>query len=294
MSHKDKTVYLNGEYLPCCDAHLDVEDRGTFFADGVYEVVRYFGGRPLGMAEHLQRLQRSLSEIRLDPPPETGRLDEISNELVHRNATPDATVYWQVTRGSAPRDAAFPQNTQPTVLAISSPAAPLESETQPTALKAVFVDDLRWHRCDIKSLMLLPNVLAKNQALDAGVDEAILHRGDTVTEGTATSVCIVHNGRLWTHPADQWILDGITRRALLKLARQEGIETVERTFTTDQLLRADEVMLCGTTKLVAGVSWVDSQAIGQETTGPVTNHLHAAMVRYIRRQCLYADPPEHI
>ena len=283
-------MYLNGQYLPAYSACMGVEERGTFFADGVYEVVRYFAGRPLGMAEHLQRLQRSLREIRLDPPADADHLDEISDELIRRNELTDATVYWQVTRGCAPRDAAFPKGVEPTVLAISYPAAPLDPDGQPAVLKAVLAEDLRWHRCDIKSLMLLANVLAKNEALDAGADEAILHRGDTVTEGTATSVCIVHQGQLWTHPADQWILDGITRRMLLKLAGQEGIETIERPFTVEQLFAADEVILCGTTKLVAAVASIDGRSIGDTTPGPVTDRLHAAMVAHIRQRCFATDP----
>ncbi len=285
MDRDEKMVYLNGRFIPRGDARLDIEDRGSLFADGVYEVVRYFNGQPLGMAEHLKRLKHSLFAVRLNPPPDAAGLDRISDELVRRNATPNATVYWQITRGSAPRDAAFPAGNPPTVLAISYPANRLEDEALPVVLTAVTLPDLRWHRCDIKSLMLLGNVLAKNQALESGADEAILCRGQVVTEGTATSVSIVHGGQLWTHPADQDILDGITRRIVLKLARQLGIKTIEQTFTIDQLKNAHEVMVCGTTKLVAAVGRIDDQAIGDGGIGPVTASLHEAMLGYIHQQC---------
>ena len=281
----EKTVYLNGQFLPRSQASLDIEERGVFFADGVYEVVRYFNGQALGMDDHLERLERSLEAIRLEPPPQTRQLDEISDELIRRNATPDATVYWQITRGSAPRDAAFPVDVKPTLLAMAYPAQPLDTQPRPAVLSAILTPDLRWHRCDIKSLMLLANVLAKNAALDAGADEAILHRDDVVTEGTATSVCIVHRGELWTHPADHEILDGITRRIVLRLARELGIATIERPFTVDQLLTADEVLICGTTKLVAAVGRVGDHVIRDGVIGPVTQRLYTAIANLIRRQC---------
>lgn len=278
-------VYLNGQFLPRSQAKLDIEDRGALFADGVYEVVRYFSGRPLAMADHVGRLRESLAAIRLEPHPDAEKLDHVSDELVRRNGYQDATVYWQVSRGSAPRNAAFPKGGRPTVLAISYPAPPLDPQSQPTQIDTILAEDVRWHCCSIKSLMLLGNVLAKNQALDAGADEAILHRGGRVTEGTATSVCIVRDEQLWTHPADRWILDGITRRILLRLARHSGVPVVEKPFEIEALWSASEVMVCGTTKLVASVQRVDQRPIGAGRVGPITKLLYEAMVKYILQAC---------
>ncbi len=285
MTSPEAQVYLNGRFVPRSQATLDIEDRGALFADGVYEVVRYYAGRPLAVREHIDRLRGSLDAIQLPPPPQVDRLDAISDELLSRNGLTDAKLYWQVTRGSAPRDHAYPDRPTPTLLAIAYPQPPLDPSAQPPAVRAILTEDLRWHLCSIKSLMLLPNVLAKNAALQAGAYEAILHRGGRVTEATATSVFVVREDQLWTHPADQWILDGITRRMLLDQARQAGMTALEQPFTTTQLLEADEVILCGTTNPVAGVVGVDDRMIGGGGVGPVTKRLHALLMRGIQDAC---------
>lgn len=279
-------MYLNGVFLPRSQARLDIEDRGSMFADGVYEVIAYHHGRPLAMREHSDRLRASLQAIELSAPPQVDQLGPISDELVRRNGLENAKVYWQITRGSAPRDHAFPPpDTPPTVFAIAYPMAALDRRSEPAKLRAILVEDIRWHRCSIKSLLLLPNALAKNQAKKAGADEAILHRGPTVTEGTATSVFIVRDNQLWTHPADQWILDGITRRLVLRLAHETGVPAFERTFTTQQLLTADEVLICGTTTPVAGVVQIDQHTLHDGQIGPTTRKLHDALVAYIFQTC---------
>lgn len=255
------------------------------FADGVYEVVRYYGGQPYAMQEHIDRLRGSLEAIRLAEPDELGDFESISSRLVQRNQLKDVDLYWQISRGSAPRGHRFPAESRPTVLAIAYPAEPLDPQAEPGSVAAVLAPDIRWHQCSIKSLMLLPNVLARNFALDAGVDEAILHRDGTVTEGTATSVLIVRGDEVWTHPADQWILGGITRGILLQLAGERGMVLREKTYTCDELLEADEVMICGTTALLAGVVKVDGRQIGQGGVGPVTRELHAGLVRHILSAC---------
>ena len=285
MADVSPWIYLNGQYVPRNEGSLDVEDRGVLFADGVYEVVRFFGGKPLAMQAHVQRMVQSLEAIQISAPPDVSRLDEISRELVRRNNLANATAYWQVTRGASPRNALFPSDVRPTVLVITHPAPPLETASDPPTATAILADDLRWHRCDIKSLMLLPNVLAKNHAAQAGADEAILHRSGTVTEGTATSVAIVRDGHLWTHPTDHWILDGITRRIVFDLAIRSGSNVVMREFHVDDLLTADEVILCGTTKLVTAVLRVEDRLIGTGQIGPVARRLHEAMVRHITTQC---------
>ena len=285
VASDEHQVYLNSTFVPRSQATLDIEDRGAMFADGVYEVVRYYAGRPFAMRQHLSRLRTSLEAIQLPEPYQIGQLDGISDELVRRNNLPDASVYWQVTRGSSPRRHVIPTEVQPTVLAIAYPASPLDPAAKMMTLSAILADDLRWHGCSIKSLMLLPNVLAKSLARDAGADEAILHRDGQVTEGTATSVFMVTQGQLWTHRADQWILGGITRQAVLELAHQAGIPTFERTFTTNQLLGADEVLICGTSTLMAAVARIDGHSIGNGKAGLISTHLHRLLVEHVSRAC---------
>ncbi len=285
MDHRESDVYLNGDFLRRSQAVLDIEDRGAMFADGVYEVIRYYAGRPYAIHEHLARLRSSLGAIELPEPPRLEHLVAVSDELVKRNRLSDAQVYWQITRGSWPRHHAFDPDAAPTVLAVAYPQPPLDPEAPPPAINAVLTPDIRWHRCDIKSLMLLPNVLAKNQALNAGAQEAIFHRDHRITEGTATSVFIVHQGQLWTHPANQWILDGVTRRTILALSIKADIAATERTFTADELLAADEVFMCGTTLHVAGAVKVGHKHIGNGQVGQVTKTLHRMLVNHIWQAC---------
>jgi D-alanine transaminase len=285
MSPTEPHVYLNGRFLPRSQATFDIEDRGTMFADGVYEVVRYYNARPLALDRHIARLKQSLAAIRITEPTELPRLGEITAELLNRNHYPEASVYWQVTRGPAKRHHLFPAQPKPTVLVLAYPLQPIDLHAPPPTVTAILADDIRWQHCAIKSLMLLPNVLAKNQAHDAGADEAILHRGDTVTEGTSTNVMVVRGGELWTHPANQWILGGITRSIILELARAEGITVFECAVTVSQLLEADEVFVSGSTTHVAGVLAVDGQVIGGGAVGPVTQRLHRALFARIAQEC---------
>lgn len=277
-------VYLNGAYVPRGEAKLDIEDRGAMFADGVYEVVHYFGGRAFAMDQHVQRLQRSMAAIELAAPP-ADQFAAISNELVRRNNLDDATVYWQVTRGSAKRNHAIPADATPTVLAIAYANGPFDFDAGPAGVTATLVADLRWHRCAIKSLMLLANVLAKSQAQRAGAYEAILHRGDLITEGSSTNVLVVLDGQVHTHPANDMILGGITRDIVLHLARDNGLVCSEKAATVAQLMAAEEIMLTGTTTLVAAVTHVDQTPIAGGNVGPVTSKLHGLLVDHIAAAC---------
>jgi D-alanine transaminase len=282
----EPVVYLNGRFVPRSQASLDVEDRGALFGDGVYEVLRYYHGKPLAMPEHVARLDRSLKEVGLKSSPDVAQLPAVSDELLSRNGLSDAKLYWQVTRGaSTPREHAFPKNTPPTVLAIAYPEKPLDPALPARGVAAILHEDERWHRCHIKSLMLLPNVMARNKAMELGAYEAIFHRGDIVTEATCTSLFMVRKGSLVTHPADQWILPGVTRTLVLRLARQAGILVRERTFTVGELLRADEVFLCGTTTHIAGVTHIDNQAITSGAVGPLTQRLHELFMERIAKEC---------
>jgi D-alanine transaminase len=279
-------VYLDGRILPKREASLSVEDRGTLFADGVYEVLRYYAGRPLAMDAHVARLRRSLAAIRLAEPDEVDRLADITASVLDHSGLRDAKVYWQITRGSAARDYAIPRGVRPTVLVMAYPAAAVEVAAPPACLRAAILPDERWANCWIKSLMLLGNMLATNAALDAGVDAAILQRDGRVTEGASTNVFSVRDGELWTHPADRWVLAGVTRALVLEIAAESGIPVHERPVTVDALLSADEVLLTGTTTHVAAVGQVGDRRIGTGEPGPITRQLHAGLMARIERACL--------
>ena len=285
MNETDPFVFLNGRFLRRSEASLSVEDRGAMFADGVYEVVMYCGGRPVAMDKHLLRLGRSMAAIHLPVIDAADTLDSISDELVRRNGCEYAKVYWQVTRGVAERNHLIDPALTPTVLAMAYPMPPLDTKACAPKASAILTPDERWANCWIKSLMLLPNALAMTKARDAGADEAIMVRDGVVTEGSATNVLIVRDGELWTHPADRHILGGITRDIVLGLACRMKIVCHEEPFGTDDLMAAPEVMICGTTMCLTAVCSVDGTQIGDGQVGPVTARLHRGMMDHVARAC---------
>lgn len=293
MDRNIPIVYLNGQYLPKGEAALSVEDRGTLFGDGVYEVIRYYGGRPLAMAEHVARFRNSLRAIHLAEPPEFERLPEITDEVLSRSGIAEAKIYWQITRGACPRDYPFPPAaggtgavTRPSVLVMPYAVPALRDDEPLRSLKAVLLEDQRWHNCWIKAITLLPNMLAYNEALARGADVAILHRGERITETPSANAFAVRGGELWTHPADHWILGGVTRLLVLRLAGALGIPVRETAVTRDELRRADEVFITGTTTHVAAVTQLDGRPVGNGAPGPVTRRLYEALLALIREQCL--------
>ena len=280
-----EVVFLNGEFLPKSEAMLPLEERGLLFGDGVYEVLRFYGGRGFRVDAHLERLARSLTAIEIEPEPATLlTISTISAELVRRNGLADCTVYWQFTRGAAARDPVYPKDVRPTRFALVYPQSPLQLG-EPACQRAITAADLRWHRCSVKSLLLLPNVLARNAAARAGCDAAILCRGETVTEATSANLCIVVGGEVWTHPADEWILDGVTRHVVLECAQQLGLTVHERPYRRVDLMLADEVFLCGTTTHVTALSEIDGRRLAHSAPGPITRRLAAALVETIAREC---------
>lgn len=269
---EDPVVYLKGALIPLSQAKVSVMDRGFLFGDGVYEVLFYHRGKPIAAEDHIARLTHSLGEVGINQPAEN--LMDISSQLLAINKLTDAKVYWQITRGADTyRNHVAPPDLKPTVFVMAEPEKPVDIDAGPAAVKTILLPDLRWHRCDIKSLLLLPNCMAKMQAKHAGCAEAILHRDGIVTEGSSTSLLMVKDGRLITHPANHWILGGITRLQLLAIAREHGIEVCEATFNIDDMLAADELMLGGTTTLVAGVIQVDDHIIADGKVGPITRKL---------------------
>jgi D-alanine transaminase len=268
-----ETAFLNGRFLPLAEATVSIEDRGFQFGDGVYEVIRTYRGRPFKLDAHLARLDRSAQAIDLRQPYPFERWVESVTEGLRLGDFPETKIYVQITRGTAPRDHAYAPDLQPTVLMTFRELQPLNAIVQSTGVPAMTMKDIRWGRCDIKSINLLANVLARQQAKKRGVFESILVRDGQVTEGAVSNVFIVQDGKLITAPEGGWILSGVTRQVVLELARHEGLTVQERYCSEQELLGATEVFLTGTTVEVLGVVHIDGKQIGTGQPGPVTRSL---------------------
>ncbi|MGB0768032.1 MAG: aminotransferase class IV, partial [Phycisphaeraceae bacterium] len=276
-------VYLNGRHLDRADAVLSVDERGVHFADGVYEVVRYFNGKAFTMAEHVERLERSLDGI--DLAFDAKAVADISDELVARNGLSDARVYWQVTRGAGLRNHIIADDLTPTIYLSAEQAPQLVADQPIPSIAAITTLDDRWHNCWIKSLMLLPNSLAKTKAAKAGAGEALFVRDGRVTEGASTNCFAVFDNELYTHPADRFILEGITRNVVIQLARQLNIPVHEQAFTSADLPAADELFITGTGSLLAAITQVDRNPIADQQPGKVTQQLWQAFIHRVRTDC---------
>jgi D-alanine transaminase len=272
-------VYLNGEYLPLAEARVPVDDRGFLFSDGVYDVARVYDGRPFLLDAHLHRLTSGLAALAIADP---GVADfaAIADRLLDENQLrrAQATVYMQVTRGVAPRAHRFPADCPPTVFLAAKPFKQHPPEFFREGVPAITYPDLRWARCDIKAIGLLPNVLANEAAHAAGAFEAIFLRDGVAIEGSHTNLFAVFDGELVTYPASNLILAGITRATLLEIAGAEGIAVQERPIFQDQLLRADEVFVSGTTTEVMPITRIDDRPVGTGRPGPVTRRLLEALL----------------
>ena len=273
-----EVAYVNGEFLPIGEAKVSIEDRGFQFADGVYEVVSTYGGRPYAMAAHLERLQSSLRELRIEF--DTSGLSTVIQEGIDRAGFDEALVYLQITRGAAPRHHEFPTGTPaPTVVMTVKQLHRPDPELHINGVPVITTPDLRWRRCDIKSIALLPNILAKQLAHEAGAYEALLiDENGKVTEGSSTSSFRVTGGAVYTSPPGPHILPSITRGVLIGLIRQFGIELCEMFSTIEQYRSADEVFLAGTTTEAMPVIRIDDTGIGSGTPGPVTRRIREAFV----------------
>lgn len=258
-------VYLNGEYVPYDDAKLGVEDRSVQFGDGVYEVVRYYGGRPFKMDSHMRRLTRSAAGIDLAIP-STSEIAGAMDELVRRQNMPEAAVYLQITRGETARVQGIPKNLKPNVIAIARPAT---SARPASGIAIVTQSDDRWARCNLKTTMLLPAMLARSRAERLGAQDAIFVRDGFVTEASAANVFIVSKGVVLTPPLSNYLLAGCTREAILELHGANGIESREQLITHADLLDADEVFLSSTNGELRPVTKIDGRPVGTGEVGPV-------------------------
>jgi D-alanine transaminase len=272
-----RIAYVNGRYLPLQSAAVAAEDRGYQFADGVYEVIKVLGGEPRDLERHLDRLARSLAALEIAPPMTRPALESVLRETLRRNQLSNALLYIQVTRGSAPRNHLFPRRARPSlVVTVRRPAFPGERERE-EGVGVIARPDLRWGRCDIKSISLLPNVLARQSAAAAGCREAwLVDREGIVTEGSASNAYIVDAaGRLITHPLNERILGGITRSVVLELARQDGIEVVEQPFSVEQAHAAREAALSSTSSWLLPVTTIDGRPVSNGMPGHVVRRLMA-------------------
>ena len=267
-----RVAYVNGLYLPHRRAAVHVEDRGYQFADGVYEVIAVKNGRFVDDTPHLERLDRSLRELEIAPPMSRAALRVVMAEMLRRNRIRDGILYIQMTRGVAARDHPFPADSDTSVVMTARLEPPQDPRLGENGVDVISIPDIRWKRCDIKSVSLLPNILGKQAAHRAGAFEAWqINEEGFVTEGTSTNAWIVDaEGRLCTPPIGEQILSGITRRRILKLAEREGIEFTERHFTLKEAQSAREAFITSTTTLVLPVTTIDDAVIGNGKPGTFT------------------------
>jgi D-alanine transaminase len=277
-----RIAYVNGRYVPLAKASVSIEDRGFQFADGVYEYFAVFDGRLADAAGHIERLWRSLAELRITPPMGQAALRLVLRETIRRNRVRDGAVYVQITRGAAPRDHPFPSPAvRPSLIATAKPVDYAKADARAAEGVAVLTrPDIRWGRCDIKTVGLLPNVLAKQAAREAGAYEAwLVDEAGLVTEGASTNAWIVdEHGDLRTRDTNANILRGITRKLLIDLAEPLGIAISQRPFTVEEAKRAREAFITAASTFVMPVVQVDGVKIGDGQPGPLAKRLRALYV----------------
>lgn len=274
------TVYLNGEFMPLSEARIPVLDRGFIFGDGAYEYIPVYSRKPFRMNEHLARLQASLDSIRLPNPYATDAWQQHIQTLIAAQDFDDQAVYIQITRGVAPRDAAFPVDTPPTIFMMAQRLTTPTPELKAAGVCAITAPDNRWLRCDIKAVSLLPNVLLRQMSVDAGCAETVLVRDGWLTEGTASSIFVVQAGVLLAPPKSHLTLPGITYDVVLELAALHGIPHQVRPISEAELRAADEVWLASSPKEVLAIVRLDGQAIADGTPGSLARRMDALYQQY--------------
>ncbi|MCA3277668.1 MAG: D-amino-acid transaminase [Roseomonas sp.] len=281
-----RIAYVNGRYVPQPDAAVNIEDRGYQFGDGIYEVVHLYDGRFIDEDLHLARLERSLREIALPMPMPRASLRLVLREVARRNRVTEGLLYMQVTRGVARRDHAFPNKPVPPALVVTvKRIAPYPTNVDRWGASVITMPDLRWARCDIKTVNLLPNCLARQAAREKGAIEAVLFDEATgmVTEGAATSFWIVDEaGTIRTRPLSDSILPGCTRAALMAELRDAGIAFEEREFSMEELRRAREAFITSATSFVKPITKIDGAPVGDGQVGPVVRKLFDIFARHVK------------
>ena len=278
----NRIAFVNGTFVPEAEAVVSIFDRGFLFADGVYEVIALVDGRFVDDGPHLDRLDRSLGEIQLASPMSRAGLHAMLIELASRNEVTEGLIYLQVTRGPAERDFAFPAVQQPTIVAYARALPVIAHPRAVAGATAITVPDQRWARRDIKSIALLPQVLAKQAARAADAFEALMVEDGQLTEGGAATLFMVKNGELITHTLGIKVLPGITRERVFMLATARGIAIVERSIPADELPAADELFVTAATAFVMPIVRVDGAAIGSGAPGTLTAQLRDDYIRSVR------------
>jgi len=268
-----RIVYVNGEYLPESQGKISIFDRGFLFADGVYEVIPVVNGKLVDFGPHVERLERSLAELKMRWPCSKVELHDVHEELVKRNHLKEGIVYMQVTRGAADRMFNFPQDIHASLVAFTQVMALVDNAHARVGIKVITTPDIRWLRRDIKTVMLLAPVLGKQEAYEKGAQEAWMVEDGKVTEGTSSNAYIVKDGKVITRPLSNRILAGCTRRALFRLSRDHGVEIEERLFTPEEAYAADEAFLTSASQFVMPIVEIDGKRVGGGQPGPVTRKL---------------------
>jgi D-alanine transaminase len=268
-----RIAYVNGSYLPEAEAKISIFDRGFLFADGVYEVTPIVNGKLVDYDAHIERLDRSLNELRMAWPCTPAELRTMHEELVKRNALKEGIIYMQVTRGVADRQFNFPKDAKSSLVAFPQVMTLVDNPNARTGVKVVTTPDIRWLRRDIKSVMLLAPVLGKQEAYEKGAQEGWMVEDGFVTEGTSSNAYIVKDNTVITRPLSNRILAGCTRRALFRLAKEHGIRIEERAFTPDEAYAADEAFLTSASQFVMPIVEIDGKRVGGGQPGPVTRKL---------------------
>lgn len=275
----NRTVYLNGSWLPEADAKISIFDRGFLFADAIYEVTAVVGGKLVDYAGHAARLQRSLKELAITCPLSPEALLDVHRKIVARNEVTEGLIYLQVSRGAADRDFAYPDHATPTLVLFTQTKAVLDNPRAKTGISVATIPDLRWGRRDIKTVQLLFPSMAKMEAMRQGADDAWLVEDGFVTEGSsATAHIVTKDGVLVTRGLSNAILHGITRASIIDIARSAGIAVEERAFTPDEALAAAEAFITSATSFVMPVVRIDGKTIGTGVPGPISKQLRELYV----------------
>jgi len=274
------TVYLNGDFIPLAEARIPVLDRGFIFGDGVYEYIPVYSRKPFRLREHLGRLQASLDSIRLANPFDEAAWAQRIHTLIAAQDFDDQALYIQITRGVAPRDAAFPANTPPTVFMMASTLVPPPATLKAAGVGAITAVDNRWLRCDIKSVSLLANVLLRQQSVDANCVETILLRDGYLTEGSASNIFVVRAGVVMAPPKSNLMLSGITYDLVLELAAQHDLPHEVRPISEAEVRSADELWMTSSSKEVLPIVRLDGKAVGDGKPGPMAQCMDVLYQQY--------------
>ncbi|MFZ5632542.1 MAG: D-amino-acid transaminase [Bacillota bacterium] len=281
-------AYINGVFCSPGEKQVCIEDRGYQFGDGVYEVIRAYGGHPFQLQAHLDRLWASAGAVGISINKSQPEMAGLVREILDRSRISEAQVYIQVSRGVAPRQHGFPPGIEPVLVMTVRPVPEAPSLLWEQGAAVITYPEIRWRYCYIKTINLLPNAMAKSEAVKAGVQEALFVREDgTVTEGSSTNVFMIKDKTVQTHPANERILHGITRGVVINICNAEKLKVIEKEFNLDQLLTADEVFITGTNTEVMPIVKVNGRKIGEGIPGPITGLLYESYKKFVQKEIFY-------